>query len=293
MTRLPRLIQHGSDRIDRGTSTRCDWGHFAPDQGVVSLTYAGGCLRICLIGRSGPLPSVPVSTSPEPEPGEQHLLRARDDFVAKRDIARADAQRYESAIKNIDATLMALRSKVLGPTDSSGGKPTATASGANPRSARQAVLAVVSSADRTFRTSEIVEKAQKFGTDANADTIRSLVSKMGKSGELRQVSRGVYSRPGLRLEADPEAPPAEGVTGPDIAHALIDDNGQVRHLAVETKAADTTKTKVTGALDSMIHTSKAPTTGRFTMPDTYKAAGVRQFAPSGKELPSADDNGST
>lgn len=66
------------------------------------------------------------------------------------------------------------------------------ASAGEPPTTREAVLGVLRAGGRTMSMSEIVAHAPEFGTTAQPDTIRSVLTKMVKSGVLERPSHGQY-----------------------------------------------------------------------------------------------------
>jgi hypothetical protein len=78
-----------------------------------------------------------------------------------------------------------------------------------PPTAREAVLGVLRAEGGTMSMSEIVARTLEFGATAQPETVRSLLTKMAKSGVLERPSHGQY-----RL-VTPDRSDPEGESGTD------------------------------------------------------------------------------
>lgn len=160
---------------------------------------------------------------------EQHLQAARLDLARRLQLAEQEVRHLVEMIDSVDALLTRLRRKVphlpdLGqPTPDTPQESTKAAPAPAPGTARGAILRVLGSEERAFRTGEIVEHARRMGSDAQADTLRSLVSKMQKAGEIEQVARGLYRLPGNHVNPVQ----AELPHPPDAIVSLVDANGSL------------------------------------------------------------------
>lgn len=171
----------------------------------------------------------------ETDDAEGHLLQARARLAGRLAAIEREGRDVAEAIDGIDTVIRQIKRKVphiprVAQEAAARSRPSTT-TGA-PGTARTAILQLMATADRPFRTSEIVRRVSEFGTDTHKDTIRSLVSRMRHEGQIEQVERGLYRLPGS-YRPDERTMPAEP---PEVIRELISDTGTLLLDATEDEA---------------------------------------------------------
>lgn len=142
----------------------------------------------------------------------QHLTEARRELVQQRDALNRDISQLDAMLAGSTAAAASGPAKVvLDPTASSAVIPPPSRGPAPPM--KDAIKEFLQSEDREFSTNEVaVALHEKYGWELSST--RSQIAKMGKSGEVYGVRRGVYraATPNFIWSADTSGP---GETGPE------------------------------------------------------------------------------